>query len=712
MSDDGDLWDPMDHEGMRKKIEEGTIEEWGRAFPAEYGGIRLEANNIRFTGKPNFSLQDQKKAWMENRELGRSLKADLELYDRETGELLDRKPDLTLMKVPHYTDRGTFVYNGNNYTCASQARLIPGVYTRRQTNGGLESQFNTRSGTGRVFRVGLDPESGQFRLKIGGSNLHLYSVLKDSGVSDEELERQWGPDILRTNKDKYDVRALNKAYQKFVPRYIQKNTVDDADKASQLMDALNKAQVATKTVSRTLAAYWKPRDPDKVASGEVRSMLRLFFPKKAAATDKPFSAGFDIRSKLGTTDDEGDEYQSVGLEGLLASTSKLLAVNRGLDTPDERSIPTFTKVYTMDKLMRERIRLDEGKLRRNILRMVASRKNLSPIHPRVFDPYYKEIITKNPMTTPIEETNPLQLVGQQRRITHMGPGGIGSLDAVTPDMNAVQANELGFYSPIEGPECFDAQSEVYTARGWVAWPDVNSSDRIACRVEGALEFRAPVNLICQAYEGPLFEVSSKHFRMAVTPTHRVLHEPPDGQELVLAAEQGFGAVLRIPITHLPSRGPSNSEQRGWLEKALKGYRLGCASSNPKLIARVEEAAIALGIPVLVSSTKVGDETRYSVLRARRRHVKINASDWKRSWYVGNVYCATVPGGLMFVRGRVGTLGYWSGNSGAAGVDVRLAWGAKIGKDGRMRRPMLNRRTGLTELVSPGDIYDKFVKFPD
>lgn len=462
MADD-DLWDPSDHEGMRRRIEEGTIQEWSRVFPAEYGSVKLVANNIRFSGKPNFSLQDQKKAWLENRELGRSLKADLELYDRETGELLDEQPNLTLMRVPHFTDRGTFVYNGNNYTAAAQARLIPGAYTRRQANGGLETQFNTRTGTGRVFRVGLDPETGQFRLKIAGSNLHLYSVLKDSGVADEELEQLWGPAVLAENRQKYDSRSLAKAFQKFVPRYMQGEVKDPEERVELLLDALKKSQVAKTVVDRTLGAYWRPRTLEKASGQELKSMLRLFFPKKAA--EKTFSAGFDLRSLLGDSDDEGDIYQPVGLEGLLASTSKLLAVNRGLDQPDDRSIPAFTKIYSMDKLMRERIRFDEGKLRRNLLRMVSSRRNLSPIHHRVFDPYYKEIITKNPLTTPIEETNPLQLVGQQRRVTHMGPGGIGSSDAVTPDMQAIQANEMGYYSVLEGPESEAAGVDVRLSWG-------------------------------------------------------------------------------------------------------------------------------------------------------------------------------------------------------------------------------------------------------
>lgn len=445
---DDDNWDPLDHAGMRKRIEDGTIEEWSRVFPQAYGSIRVEAKDLRLAGKPHFTLKDQQKALMENRMLSRPLKADLALYDRESGALLDEKPAVTLMRVPYYTDRGTFVYNGNNFTGTTQSRLIPGGYTRRQNNGGLEVQFNTRAATGKVFRVGLDQDTGQFRLNVGGSKLHLYSVLKDAGVEDEELADAWGPEVLELNRARYDARSAGKAFQKFVPNYEQAGIVDPPAKLGKLLEALDKAQIATKAADRTLAAYWRPRSQKRASASAFNALLYSLLappPKQAA------SAGFDVR-ELGDTDDEGDTYRPIGLEGLLASSRKLLAVNRGDDQVDNRNLPAFSKLYTMDKLMRERIRLDEGKLRRGILRMVNARKNLSPLSHRAFDPYYLDVITRHPTTTPIEETNPLQAVAQHRRVTQMGPGGIGSDDAVTADMQAVNAADFGFYSPLEGPE--------------------------------------------------------------------------------------------------------------------------------------------------------------------------------------------------------------------------------------------------------------------
>ncbi len=461
--DEADLWDMDDHPGMRKRIEDGTIEEWSRIFPQEYGNVRVEAKNLRFSGKDRYSLTDQRKAWMENRMLSKSLKADLELYDKETGDKLDGK-SVTLMRVPYYTDRGDFVYNGNHFTGTIQSRMIPGIYTRRQNNGILESQINTRVGTGSQFRVALDPEDGQFRLRTKGSDLHLYSVMKDAGVSDDEIAEAWGPEVLELNRQKYDSRALGKAVSKMVPKYEQADTDDIGQKASKLIAALDKAQVAKSSVDKTIASYWKPRMPVKQARRKEfnRVLADITEARKKGSLPAP---KFDVRTQMGDVDDEGDEYRPVGIDGLLASTRKLLAVNKGLDKTDERNIPAFSKVYPMDRLMRERIRLDEGKVRRNIMRMISTRKNLSPLNDRAFDSYYMDVITKHPTTTPIEETNPLQAVAQHRRVTMMGPGGIGSDDAITSEMQAINADEFGFYSAVEGPESSRAGVDVRLAVG-------------------------------------------------------------------------------------------------------------------------------------------------------------------------------------------------------------------------------------------------------
>ena len=164
-------------------------------------------------------------------------------------------------------------------------------------------------------------------------------------------------------------------------------------------------------------------------------------------------------------DDDGEEYQGVGIDGLLASTEKLLAINRGLVDTDERDSMKFQKILTRPALFRERIKMDSGKLARTAMYRAAKMKSLNGIQPGYFNGYIDSVLIGNPLTSPLEEINPMQLVENSRRITRMGPGGLSSSDSITEDSQAVHPSQFGFISPIEGPESERAGIDVRMALG-------------------------------------------------------------------------------------------------------------------------------------------------------------------------------------------------------------------------------------------------------
>jgi DNA-directed RNA polymerase beta subunit len=159
------------------------------------------------------------------------------------------------------------------------------------------------------------------------------------------------------------------------------------------------------------------------------------------------------------------DYVPIGINGLMAASEKLLHVNQGVTDPDDRDDQQFKRLYSTPHLLRERIRLDADKVKRNLIRFAARRKNLQPAHAFMFDPYMDGHLSGNPLTLPLEEINPMHILEQARRITQMGPGGIGSSDSITPGMQAVKTSEMGFVSPIEGPESSAAGIDVRAAWG-------------------------------------------------------------------------------------------------------------------------------------------------------------------------------------------------------------------------------------------------------
>ena len=82
----------------------------------------------------------------------------------------------------------------------------------------------------------------------------------------------------------------------------------------------------------------------------------------------------------------------------------------------------------------------------------------------------------------------------------------------------------------------------------------------------------------------------------------------------------------------------------------------------------------------------------------------------RTHYSGEVFCATVPGGLLYVR-RNNSIGFWCGNSGRLGLDLRVTDAALKGSDGLLYTRVRNTKTGEIETVSARDLAKKTVAFP-
>lgn len=127
------------------------------------------------------------------------------------------------------------------------------------------------------------------------------------------------------------------------------------------------------------------------------------------------------------------------------------------------------------------------------------------------------------------------------------------------------------------------------------------------------------------------------------------------------------------------------------------------TTSARLAKDVEQLAISLGHPVRTRQYVDSRAERYldvyevRLLRHRERTALRRKGHYYTMQYDGMVYCATVPGGLLYVR-RNGCVPLWSGNSGHAGIDVRAAMGAHRDDMGNLYGRFLNARTGRTEIV--------------
>lgn len=406
----------IDAPATRTAIMDNVLEAVKNRFPIEDDDVRLELKDVKYEGPTSYTLEQQKQALLGNRRLGCSIAGTWRLTDKKTGQVLDERRD-GIIRVPYYTDRGTIINNGNEYTVISQARLSPGVYVRRKQNGELESQFNVANGLG--FRIGLNKETGALNMSVGQGHVPLYPILRAMGVSDEDIRKSWGNEVTTVNAGKFDPRAIEKVYARYAGRKADPN-LPPTEKAKFISEALAGSGLDPDVVVRTLG----------------------------------------LENVTGVTG-----------QVMLRAAQKLLNINRGAEDPDERDNPRFSRYYGVEDMMRERIDKDAGRLTKSMLFRAKRDRSLARIGRNALAPYLDTFLSGSGLAMPGEEANPLSILTQQSRITRLGEGGISSPDLVTPEARNVQGDYLGYVDFISGPESFGIGIDVRAALGTMKGSD-------------------------------------------------------------------------------------------------------------------------------------------------------------------------------------------------------------------------------------------------
>ena len=384
---------------VRKSIYDGVLDSLGKRFPVSDGKHRLELTNLRYASPQDFPLSAQKKAIMANRNLATQLVGKWRLVDEATGGVLDEKED-TVMHVPYYTDRGTVINRGSEYSITSQARLKPGVYTRTKKSGEHEAHFNILPGSGKTFRLWMEPATGIFRVNVGQANIPAYQFFSTIGIPDADMKKAWGQELFQANRDKVDRQAVAKLYERFAGSQA-KPDANEQEMAEYLRTTIPQYAVNEEVVARTMG-----------------------LPMTTTVTPQL----------------------------LLRTTQKLLNISRGEEEEDNREAPQFSDYYSPDDFVKERIDKDAGHVTRNLLFRIRRDGNLKRLGHAPLNSYIQSLILGSGLASTLEETNPLQTLDQQHRIIKLGEGGISSAETVIDEARDVHAGQAGFIDPVSGPE--------------------------------------------------------------------------------------------------------------------------------------------------------------------------------------------------------------------------------------------------------------------
>lgn len=372
--------------------------------------VSLKVNDIRVVEKhDNDNIADQKDVKNKGRVWSNDLKADLELIDPITGKTIDRVDGIKVATIPKVTDRSTYIVGGNEYQFTKQSRLKPGIYTKTQNNGDISSFFNVdkavdfERGFNNNFKINFDPERKIFTMQYGSKNVPLLSALKAAGVPRSDVVSKWGKDVYDANArayDKHEVRDQVKLY----------------------------------------SAVFGKLPPKDITHQQLKSDI----------TTRLFATKLDPQVNKITL---GKPYSQVNGDAILDASKKIIDIHKGDAEDDDRESLIFKSFHDVEDHVRERIIKNADKIVGSIkYRLDKTKKINKSISSQVFDPFIVGTITTSQLSNPPNQTNLMSIIGENKKITVVGEGGIGNANAITNDVRQISNSEAGFIDPLHTPE--------------------------------------------------------------------------------------------------------------------------------------------------------------------------------------------------------------------------------------------------------------------
>jgi DNA-directed RNA polymerase beta subunit len=201
----------FDPEKLRHMLFDTAVESFGKKINAiETQDYKLNVKNLKMD-IPSVTSTMQKKLVLEKKDLTAPLKGTVELIHKASGKVIESK-NTTLAQIPYVTNHNTVIYNGSEYEAVNQQRLLPGIYSRIRQDGIPEAHINPEARTGQAARILFLPEKQLFVLMVRNSQVRLYGILKDMGMSDNMLKDAWGEQILNSNRMQYKGDEVDKLY--------------------------------------------------------------------------------------------------------------------------------------------------------------------------------------------------------------------------------------------------------------------------------------------------------------------------------------------------------------------------------------------------------------------------------------------------------------------------------------------------------------------
>jgi len=391
----------------RKQIRTRAVEGLVKAFPLTLRDKTIELVDPHVVER-EFGPNDQKQALLEGSSLHEPVRATLVMKD-SSGKEIERVKNFTLLNLPYFTERHTFVLDGNEYQVSNQIRMKPGVYTRRRANEELETSFNLSKGSN--FRLSLDAKKGHPYMEYGTTTIPLYPVLRRLGVAHETIAKSWGRGTAEENQRSF------------------------IGKEDQALDKL----------------YGKIIHPAKQTAGSMDDRVTAIHGAFAQTSMDPEVNAVTL----------GHAHDKVTPQAILDASHKLLSVYKSGDDVDDRDSLAFKTFHSVDDFIKERIGLDARALAMKTKGRAVNKITLREIMPASpFSAGVRSFLTGSQLSAIPTQINPMEMVDQAVKVTSLGEGGISSDRAIPLEARQLHPTHLGILDPVRTPESFKAGVDI------------------------------------------------------------------------------------------------------------------------------------------------------------------------------------------------------------------------------------------------------------
>ena len=417
-----DLPNLVDHQNKSFQwfMEEGLGELLAEISPIDdYTGTKL---TLRFK---DYRFDEPKMSEFDARENNITyeapLKAVVELTNKVTGEV--KEQEIYLGDFPTMTKRGTFVINGAERVVVSQLIRSAGVFFTADQHGATRL-YGAKVIPGRGAWLEFETAaSGALYVKIDRKRkIAVTTLLRALGMTEVSMKEAF--------------KHVDTGKTSFLQITIDKDPTRGAN------DAL-------------IEVYRRLRPGDLATVENARSLIEnMFYNFKRF--DFSRVGRYKINKRLNLDVPNTVENRVMRLEDLVAIVAELIRLNNTQEPADDIDSLANRRVKLVGELVQRQFRIGLLRMERNTKdRMSMSEiEAVTPgqlINARPVVAAVREFFASSPLSTFMDQINPLSELANKRRLSSMGPGGL-SRERAGFEVRDAHATHYGRICAVETPE--------------------------------------------------------------------------------------------------------------------------------------------------------------------------------------------------------------------------------------------------------------------